>query len=982
MKKAKTKKIGLLLAMLTFLTLAVFFLPGAKPAAADGGSATYADLLNCNQTFQWVDYAHISCQLSDKKPIVFSKSNPDQNDGSGHYVFAPPPGVFDGPDPALTFEGVQDEGLVVQTNNNWTVLYFNEGYLEGGVSGPQSFIAKYNPINLQLYGGADGISGGHGGAPIKPSAHSISSTDSRSAIVLQGTADGAQSLPDVTSGKFAGYNFVRWKSDYDPSVKGAKVYLFAQNIALNNLGQDCTGDILAVTADSSDNSAGAREYTLGRQGDPLSTYSDLNNLPKDQTRNCRVSSYNFGSGDIAYPTQIYISPAIQKMGKIGEQNVTGGGTGSSGSSDTASSCISDSGLSWIVCPVINGLSESADVMNGFIEGQLNFSVQDNLGGSVHSAWTIFRTLTSIILVIVMLVMVFSQAIGGGPFDAYTVRKLLPKLVAAIILIQISWPLCLYAIQLANDAGQAIGQLMAAPFGGPGALELGSLLKRWNEAGGIIVGIGATGLGLGVTISEILTGGFLIKLAWPILTLAALLILIAVLTDFAVLLIRNALIVLLVMTAPLAFIAYVMPGMETYWKKWRENFIRVLFFFPLLIAIIYGGRIFAWVVGGLGTPGPLDLIMILVAFFGPYFFLPKAFKWAGPGLAAAANAVTNSWPISKGREAAKKGLMDRQQRGLDAKAKELNPDKEGYAKARRFGGIPLGQNRKLFRGLPYGWSGNLSRTAVENLAAGRVIPTKRGLGAAVKRGDDWKANEEALDAARVKRGQDKAAAMTADEVAKYNGEAEDLKDMDLSSVPYTYRLDKDGNVVAEVSDNPTARSKASILNDIGNANPQLAGMAVDRALKTQSWIELMKNLTAITDEDLKEKIKASGAEYWEGNPQDPRTAGKLFVRPHDVPRFASKINSSEDLYVQTLGKALLTTPHISNPEGKSIAQMQKDEIAAAKKENRQPRELVSMTSMQDPQLRQLQKAENEAAEREKRPARNLAKPLEQLQAEEN
>lgn len=586
---------------------------------------------------------------------------------------------------------------------------------------------------------------------------------------------------------------------------------------------------------------------------------------------------------------------------------------SSGGTDTSSSCIDDRSLSWIICPVLNGLSKSADGIESFVAGQLNFNVQDNLSDSVHRAWTIFRTLTSVIIVIVMLVMVFSQAVGGGPFDAYTVRKMLPKLVAAIILMQISWPLCEYFIRLSNDAGQAIGQLMAAPFGGPNQLELGALIQRWSGGGAIIVGVATTG-GL---IAAIVAAGALIAWGWPVLLLAILLVFIAVVVALATLLVRNALIILLVMLAPLAFIAFVMPGADRYWKMWKDNFIRVLAFFPLVIALIYAGRIFAWIVAGLGTPGPFDLIMILAGFFGPYFFLPKTFKWAGPGVAAAYNAISTSAPIKRGREAAQKGLMERQQRNIDQRAKALDPTKEGYARA----------TKKKF-GIPYRWSGNVPRTVMENVAAGRVIPTKRGLANTIQRGEKWNADEEALEAARVKREKDKAAALTPAEAAKYK---------DVSTLPFSYKLSADGKKVeAEVSDNATARGKASLFINAGSADERRAGVAVDQSLKTSSWIEIFKRLVPVTDTKLQKRIRESGAEYWEGDNNDPATKGKLFVRMYDLPRYNAKVNSSEDLYPLPLGKGLLATPHITNPENKSLTQLQEAENEKAIQEGRAPR----------------------------------------------
>ncbi|HET6864207.1 MAG TPA: hypothetical protein VFH37_03360 [Candidatus Saccharimonadales bacterium] len=837
MKTAKTKKTGLLMAMLTFFSLAVFLVLGVKQAAAIG-TITLSN-------FKFVDSAHITGDVNGQKITFY-----DQNPTDGNHNYAPS---------SNDIETLNQIGLCQGSINNWGVNLKSTNLTASTVKGQVVFGENNGQGNNTCF------------STVPSSDYSPSDIIN---IQNPNSAATIQYMWDSNSGNIIG-------------VTGSPTFTATHNpdSVFINQANNGTCEASGIIVTSSDSAGTLYQLTgITRGGNP-------NPVPDS------IAKYLKTPGSC----QLVGNPTKITIGGTKPANPTGPGQGNT--SDTASSCTNDATLSWIVCPVVNGLSKSADTMNSFVESQLNFSVKENLSDSVHKAWTIFRTLTSIIIVIVMLVMVFSQAVGGGPFDAYTVRKLLPKLVAAIILMQISWPICIYIISLANDAGQAIGQLMAAPFGGPHALELGALLQRWNTAGAAVVGLVTTG---GV-IAAIVAGGFLIELGWPLLILAILLIFIAIVVDFAVLLIRNALIVLLVMTAPLAAIAFVMPGLDNYWKKWKENFIRVLFFFPLVIALIYGGRIFAWIVAGLGTPGPLDLIMILAGFFGPYFFLPKAFKWAGPGVAIAADAINKSWPINKSREAAKKGLMERQQRNIDQRAKALDTTKEGYARATK---------RKF--GIPYAWSGNLPRTAVENLAAGRFIPTKRGLAAAVERGDRWKAQEESLDAARVKREQDKGAAMSPDEVAEYNQEGSALEGRDLSAVPYTYSLGKDGKTVeAELSDNATGRGKASVFRNVGGKDEQLAGVAVDRALKTSSWVEIFKKLVPVTDKTMQDRIKASGAEYWMGDDKNPKTRGKMFVRMYDIPRYNSKVNSSEDLYPLPLGKGLLATPHITNPEGQSL-----------------------------------------------------------------
>lgn len=424
-------------------------------------------------------------------------------------------------------------------------------------------------------------------------------------------------------------------------------------------------------------------------------------------------------------------------GKLNAPTPPGAGQTGPGGTDTADSCTDDATLSWIICPIVNGLSKSADQIEDFVAGQLNFNVHDNLSDSVQKAWTIFRTLTSVLIVIVMLVMVISQAVGGGPFDAYTVRKMLPKLVAAVILMQLSWYLCIYLIQLSNDAGQAIGQLMAVPFGGPAALELGALLHRLSASGAVALGV----ITSGAAIFGIVTSGAIILYGWPVLLLAILLVFLALIVAIATLLFRNALIVLLVIFSPLAFLAYVLPGTDRYWKIWKDNFVKLLVFFPLVIAIIYGGRIFAWIAAGLGTAGPFDLIVVLAGFFGPYFFLPKTFKYGGTLLAKANEGINNSWPVKKGGEVARRELVSGEDSAMKRRmghwaAEYTDVDEHGNK-------LPLWQRART------------------SMLAGRFIPTERAKRGMVSRGNAFKNKENELTTALASRRREKAASRTED-----------------------------------------------------------------------------------------------------------------------------------------------------------------------------------------------------------------------------
>ena len=62
-----------------------------------------------------------------------------------------------------------------------------------------------------------------------------------------------------------------------------------------------------------------------------------------------------------------------------------------------------------------------------------FNAGSTTGKPLYEAWDSVRDIALALLAIITLVMVFSQAVSIGPFDAYTVKKVLPRLIIAGIL---------------------------------------------------------------------------------------------------------------------------------------------------------------------------------------------------------------------------------------------------------------------------------------------------------------------------------------------------------------------------------------------------------------------------------------------------------------------------------------------------------------------------------------------------------------------
>jgi hypothetical protein len=224
-----------------------------------------------------------------------------------------------------------------------------------------------------------------------------------------------------------------------------------------------------------------------------------------------------------------------------------------------------------------------------------------------------------LILIAGLVMVISQALGMELFDAYTVKKVLPRLIIAAIGISLSWPILQFVITFFNDLGGWANDLILYPFQ---SLD--------NNAVGSVYLAGSV-----VAIAVPLTIGILGPLgALSFIATIAL----ALLVGLLVLAIRQLVILVAVLMAPLAIAAYILPGTQKMWEFWKNALLTALYMFPIIMAFIAGGKALAAAAGSVKNSPEMHLLAV-IAYFAPYFLLPFAFKLAG-GLMATVFSIAN------------------------------------------------------------------------------------------------------------------------------------------------------------------------------------------------------------------------------------------------------------------------------------------------------------------------------------------------------
>lgn len=315
--------------------------------------------------------------------------------------------------------------------------------------------------------------------------------------------------------------------------------------------------------------------------------------------------------------------------------------------EAKSSCEEDgASLAWILCQVYNGVSEMATWLYENVVDPFLYTppVSTDPNSSSFKTWSSFRVIGNVVLVIAMLVIVFGQSIGGGLIDAYTAKKIFPRIIMAAILINLSVYIVAVGIDISNIVGKGISQLMLAPFEASEAADFGIN----NTQATFAVGLGGLGLFLtGGTLAAALFSGALTKVAVYVGLAVILPAVIALIGVFVTLIIRRALILFLVLVSPIAFALYCLPNTEKYFGKWWELFFKALLVYPIVAVVFAMADILSitlLISNGANnsnfTENGLAAIIAFALQIIPLFMIPFAFKMAGGALGTIHGAITN------------------------------------------------------------------------------------------------------------------------------------------------------------------------------------------------------------------------------------------------------------------------------------------------------------------------------------------------------
>ncbi len=324
---------------------------------------------------------------------------------------------------------------------------------------------------------------------------------------------------------------------------------------------------------------------------------------------------------------------IEFMGALNysDPSAFGGGEKKPQSSlkDTCGNSGAVASLGWIVCPLL-------DWMSGAVKGLYDSSVKPSLeiqptlftdqgGGGAEEGWAVFQTIANGVFIILLLVVIFSQLTGTG-IDNYGIKKILPKLIVAAILVNLSFYICLVFVDISNIVGNSI-QSLFDNLGRNMDIDYSVFNVNNDDGGG---GVGATIMSVAL-LSTAVGGAAWVFWSNPAVVLSLLVsalgVIIAIFFLFVLLAAREAAVVVLAVISPLAFVCYMLPNTKKFFDRWLKIFEGLLLVYPICGLLVSGGNYVSRLLlsSGFANDSFVKALTAMIVGIVPIFFIPSVLR---------------------------------------------------------------------------------------------------------------------------------------------------------------------------------------------------------------------------------------------------------------------------------------------------------------------------------------------------------------------
>ena len=311
-------------------------------------------------------------------------------------------------------------------------------------------------------------------------------------------------------------------------------------------------------------------------------------------------------------------------------------------------------IGWLVCPTTGKITEAVDWLYEKNRDFLEINpVRAEEGTAIFEVWNYFLGVANIAFVIFLLIVIYSQITGVG-ISNYGIKKALPKLIIAAIMVNLSFTLCSLAVDASNIVGNGLRGVFNGISENVALTENINMLNPDSPEAKIAMGdlygvLGDTASTGGLAALFAFEGGEI----WMLIP-AALAALVAVVVGLITIALRQVVVILLIMIAPLAIVAYILPNTEKWFTKWKDLLIKMLVFYPMYSLLFGAASLAGWAIIASAHDGFGLTVGILVQIL-PLFFSWSLMKMSGTflgtvnakltGLFSAPLAANRAWAES-------------------------------------------------------------------------------------------------------------------------------------------------------------------------------------------------------------------------------------------------------------------------------------------------------------------------------------------------
>ncbi len=248
-------------------------------------------------------------------------------------------------------------------------------------------------------------------------------------------------------------------------------------------------------------------------------------------------------------------------------------------------------LSWIICSSVQTGGGLVDDLYGAIENILIVKpITTDTSSSIYQVWQKVRDLTNFVFVIFILIVIYSQITGVG-INNYGIKRVLPRIIISAILVNLSFYICALAVDVSNVIGSSIVEFLNRIQAGIVTdTDTLSIIRHinWSAFAGYLTG-GATAAFVALTYA-----GGIKAVFWTVLV-ALIGVIISVFIGVITIGLRQGVVAILIMIAPLAFVCYLLPNTEKWFGKWKNTLAQMLFFYPMFSFLFGASKLAGWAI---------------------------------------------------------------------------------------------------------------------------------------------------------------------------------------------------------------------------------------------------------------------------------------------------------------------------------------------------------------------------------------------------